>query len=173
LHRSSPVPAQGRSEGRLRALTRRSVLTLLLAAIAYGCPAAAQSDGRAEAAIRAALTQWMTDFNAGDPEGACRLFAPDLIAQVRGQPERSYTDLCDLLKRSLSDRTKTYRYGLAVKEILVAGDLAVVRLTWTLTVKRRDTGGETSSDEFGIDIFRRQGDGSWKISRFMSYDTSP
>jgi uncharacterized protein (TIGR02246 family) len=144
---------------------------LLLAALTF--PVAAQGDSPAQAAIRGALTQWMTDFNAGDAEGACRLFAPDLIAQVRGQPERSYTDLCELLERSLNDRSKTYRYSLAIKEILVAGDLAVVRLTWTLTVMRKDTGAETTSDEFGIDIFRRQGDGSWKISRFMSYDTSP
>lgn len=136
-------------------------------------PAAAQSDSAAQAAIRGALSQWMTDFNAGDAAKACSLFAPDLIAQVRGQPERNYTDLCELLKRSLSDRTKTYTYALAIKEILVADDLAAVRLTWTLKVRRKDTADETTSDELGLNIFRRQGDGSWKISRFISYDTSP
>jgi steroid delta-isomerase len=162
-----------RNDARLRALIRCGLLALAFASLAFMCPAAAQSDSQAQGAIRAALTQWMMDFNAGDAEGACGLFAPDLIAQVRGQPERSYTDLCELLKRSLKDRSKTYRYSLAIKEIVVAGDLAVVRLTWTLTVKRKDTGAETTADEFGIDIFRRQGDGSWKISRFMSYDTSP
>lgn len=173
MRRSSPPPARGRSEGRLRALIRSGLLSLAVASAALVSTAAAQGDNPAQAAIRSALTQWMADFNAGNGEGACRLFAPDLIAQVRGQPERGYTELCDLLKRSLNDRTKTYRYSLAIKEILVAGDLAVVRLTWTLGVKRKDTGAETISDEFGIDIFRRQGDGSWKISRFMSYDTSP
>jgi uncharacterized protein (TIGR02246 family) len=173
LRRLSPPPAHVRNEARLRALIRCGLLALMVASIAFVCPAPAQSDSPAQAAIRGALTQWMTDFNAGDAEGACRLFAPDLIAQVRGQPERSYTDLCELLKRSLNDRSKTYRYSLAIKEILVAGDLAVVRLTWTLNVKRRDTADETTADEFGIDIFRRQGDGSWKIFRFMSYDMSP
>src|SRR5215471_11991167 len=117
--------------------------TLLLAVLT--CPAAAQSDGSAQAAIRSALTQWMADFNAGDAEQACRLFALDLIAQVRGQPERSYSDLCQLLKRSLSDQTRSYKYDLAIKEVLVAGDLAVVRLTWTLAVRRKDTGDETRS----------------------------
>jgi uncharacterized protein (TIGR02246 family) len=151
----------------------RSGLLLLLVSVALTRTVAAQSDSPAQAAIRGALTQWMDAFNTGDAAKVCGLFAPDLIAQVRGQPERSYADLCDLLKRSLSDPTKTYTYDLVLKEILVAGDVAVVRLTWTLKVRRKDTGKEITSDEFGIDIFRRQADGSWKIARFISYDTSP
>ena len=66
---------------------------------------------------------------------------------------------------------------LAIKEIIVAGDLAVVRLTWTMTLKRKDTGAESGVvstwDEYGLDVFRRQADGSWKIARYMSYDTLP
>jgi ketosteroid isomerase-like protein len=135
--------------------------------------AAAQSDDPAQVAIRAALTQWMADFNAGHADKVCGLFAPDLIAQYRGQPERNYDELCALLKRSLSDRSKTYSYSLAIKEILVAGDLAVVRLTWTLKVRSKDPPAETTADEPGMDIFRRQGDGSWKISRYIGYEASP
>ena len=144
-----------------------------LLSLALVSPAATQGDSPAQAAIRAALTQWMADFNAGNADKVCALFAPDLIAQYRGQPERDYRSLCDLLKRSLSDRTKTYAYSLAIKEILVAGDLAVVRLTWTLKVKPKDGAGEITSDEPGMDIFRRQGDGSWKISRYFAYEASP
>jgi uncharacterized protein (TIGR02246 family) len=162
------VASSARARSRIR-----SGLLLLLVAVALTRPAAAQSDSPAQAAIRGALTRWMEAFNAGDAEKACALFAPDLIAQVRGRGERGYAAQCDLLKRSLSDPTKTYTYTLAVKEILVAGDVAVVRLTWTLKVRQKDTGSETATDEFGIDIFRRQADSSWKIARFMSYDTSP
>ena len=78
-----------------------------------------------------------------------------------------------LLKRSLSDRSKTYTYSLAIKEILVAGDLAVVRLTWTLKVQRKGYARRHTSDEPGMDIFRRQPDGSWKISRYIAYEASP
>ena len=151
----------------------RTLMGLGLLLLALFSPAAAQSDDPAQAAIRAALTQWMRDFNAGNADKVCGLFAPDLIAQYRGQPERDYTALCDLLKRSLSDRTRTYTYSLVIKEILVADDLAVVRLVWTLTIKRKDSGGEMTSDEPGMDVFRRQPDGSWKISRYIAYDASP
>ncbi len=152
----------------LRMVMRVAVLSLALASSAV-----AQSDSPAQAEIRTALTQWTADFNAGNADKVCGLFAPDLIAQYRGQPERDYQGLCDLLKRSLSDRTKTFTYSLAIKEIIVSGDLAVVRLTWTLRVKPKNAGGEISSDEPGMDIFRRQPDGSWKISRYIAYEASP
>jgi steroid delta-isomerase len=150
----------------MRALVRAGLLSL--AAVSA---AAAQGDTPDQAAIRAALTQWMADFNAGRADKVCALFARDLIAQYRGQPERSYDQLCDLLKRSLGDRSKRYRYGLAIKEILVAGDLAAVRLTWTLEVHDKDATSATTSEEPGLDIFRRQGDGSWKISRYLGYES--
>jgi ketosteroid isomerase-like protein len=153
----------------IRALAHGGVLLLALAT-----PVVAQQPySAAQAEIRAALTQWMTDFNAGRVEKACALFAPDLVAQYRGQPERDYDALCDLLKQSLNDRTKSYAYSLVIKEIMVAGDLAVVRLVWTLKLTRKDPPSETSSDEPGMDIFRRQPDGSWKISRFIAYEASP
>jgi uncharacterized protein (TIGR02246 family) len=131
--------------------------------------AAAQSDRSAQAEIRAALTQWMTDFNAGKADRVCGLFAPDLIAQYRGQPERNYNAVCDLLKRSLTDRTKKFSYALDIKEIIVAGDLAIVRLNWTLTIQGKEAPAQTI-DEPGMDIFRRQADGSWKIFRYIAYD---
>src|SRR5262245_37750926 len=152
----------------LRALTRIGTLWLALTV-----PAAAQSDSPAQAAIRAALTQWMADFNAGNTDKVCGLFAPDLIAQYRGQPERDHHGLCDLLKRSLSDPAKTYAYSLSIKEIIVSGDVAVVRLTWTLKVKPKDGTREITSDEPGMDIFRRQADGGWKISRYIAYEAPP
>jgi uncharacterized protein (TIGR02246 family) len=141
-----------------------------LVSLALISPAAAQGDTPAQAAIRAALTHWMADFNAGRAEKVCDLFARDLVAQYRGQPERGWDALCDLLKRSLADRDKSYSYALAIREILVEGDLAVVRLTWTLKVRGKDA-AETTSVEPGIDIFRRQSDGSWKISRYIGYES--
>jgi len=136
-------------------------------------PAAAQSDSPAQAEIRSALTRWMADFNAGNADKVCLLFAPDLVAQYRGQPERNYDELCALLKRSLSDRSKSYSYSLAIKEILVAGDLAVVRLIWTLKVTSKNPPAETTAEEPGMDVFRRQPDGSWKISRYIAYEAPP
>ena len=74
-----------------------------------------------------------------------------------------------MLKRSLGDRIKRYSYALDIKEILVWGDVAVVRLTWTLTVQPAGEPAETSVEP-GMDIFRREGDGRWRIMRYMAYE---
>ena len=53
--------------------------------------------------------------------------------------------------------------------MLVDGDTAVVRLVWTLTVT--DASG-TAIDvvrEKGLDVFRRQPDGTWKIRISYAY----
>ena len=56
-----------------------------------------------------------------------------------------------------------------VHEILVAGDVAVVRLTWTLTTQVN--GAKDTTTEEGMDIFRRQPDGRWSIARFIAFTT--
>jgi ketosteroid isomerase-like protein len=141
-----------------------------LAFIALIEPATAQARGPAETAITDALTNWTRLFNAGAAEEICGLFAPDLRYDYRGQPERGFEDVCGLLRHSLSDQTKHYLYSLEIKEIIVSGDLAVVRILWTLTVKSAGSEDETVSKEPGMDIFRKHPDGSWKISRYIAYE---
>ncbi|HEX5863802.1 MAG TPA: hypothetical protein VF014_06020 [Casimicrobiaceae bacterium] len=58
---------------------------------------------------------------------------------------------------------------MAIKEILVSGDLAVVRLVWTLKATGSDMPGEVVSEEPGMDVFRKQPDGGWKITRYIAY----
>jgi len=132
--------------------------------------ATAQSCNPAETAIRDALMKWTSHFNAGDTGEICGLFAPELRYDYRGHLERGFADVCGLLQRSLSDRTKTYSYSLQIKEIIVSGDLAVVRLVWTLKVSPIGSANETISEEPGMDIFRKQPDGSWKIVRYIAYE---
>jgi steroid delta-isomerase len=141
---------------------------LLVVALLAGVPAAAQTDP-AETAIRNALTQWTADFNARRADKVCDLLAPDLVAQFRGQPETGHAALCDQLTRSLTEPGKSFLYSLAIKEILVSGDIAVVRLVWTLKVERAGAPAVTT-EETGMDIFRRQPDGRWRIVRFIGYD---
>jgi steroid delta-isomerase len=143
----------------------RPIAALLLAALALG--AAGPRDD--EAQIRAALAAWAADFNAGRADRVCDIFAPDLRFDARTQPERGYQEMCGQLRRVLGDRTRHFTYALQVKEVLVSGDLAVARLVWRLTEQRT---GEpaTTTEEVGLDVFRRQPEGDWKIGRFITYE---
>jgi uncharacterized protein (TIGR02246 family) len=151
-------------------LVAAAVLAMLL--MATHAPAADDDSAAVQNQIRIALEKWKLDFNAGDASQVCTLFAPDLISNFRGQPEDTYNSLCANLQAALTDPAKNYHYDLEIKEILVSGDLAVVRLVWTLKVHPKDaTASEVITREPGMDIFHRQSDGTWKIQRYMAYES--
>ena len=146
-----------------------NVLGFALLALMAVMPLKAVAEDSAEAAIRSALAQWTQDFNGGNAEKACALFAPDLRYDFRGYPERDYRDICDRMQRSLGDKSKSYSYDLEVREILVSGDIAVVRLVWKLTVTLPN-GQQVVSIEPGMDVFRKEPDGAWRIIRYIAYE---
>ncbi len=141
----------------------------LVALMLLAPPVGATAAEHAEEEIRAALAKWTQDFNAGNADTVCSLFSPELRYDFRGYPERGYADICARLKRSLADTGKRYTYALDIREILVSGDIAVVRLVWTLTVALGN-GQTVTSVEPGMDIFRRAPDGSWKIIRYLAFE---
>jgi uncharacterized protein (TIGR02246 family) len=141
----------------------------LLALVAFLPPLKVLAEDSAEVAIRSALAQWTQVFNNRNAEKACSLFAQDLRYDFRGYPERDYRDICDRMQRSLGDASKTYSYDLDVRETIVSGDIAVVRLVWKLTVTLPN-GQQVVSVEPGMDVFRKEPDGAWKIIRYIAYE---
>jgi uncharacterized protein (TIGR02246 family) len=130
----------------------------------------ALADTAAEKAIRDALSKWTEDFNARNATRICDLFAPDLRYDFRGQPERDFAAMCSGLKRTLADRSKTLTYSFDIKEIIVSSDMAIVRLVWTSRVSQAGSGQVVETKEPGLDVFRRQSDGTWRISRYLAYE---
>ena len=119
--------------------------------------------------IRARLEQWTDDFNESRADAVCDLFSKDAISNYRGQPERNYDEICALLQKSIADPARDYRYQLDLREIIVEGDLAVVRLTWSLFIAPLNV----TSVEPGMDVFRREADGKWRIIRYLAYEEGP
>jgi steroid delta-isomerase len=109
-------------------------------------------------AIRSRLQSWTRDFNAGDALAAYDLFAADLIASFRGQPDRGKQEICEQIAAAISRHGRAIQYQPDIREVIVSGDLAVVRLIWTLAI------GTERSSEPGLDVFRRQSDGKWRIA---------
>jgi steroid delta-isomerase len=141
----------------------RGAAGLALAMVLFALPARADEAGD----IRARLEKWTNDFNSGRAEEVCDLFSREAIADFRGQPERNYDEICALLKRSLADPVRKFQYELDLRETIVANDLAVVRLAWTLLVSP----GNVSSTEPGMDVFRKEADGKWRIIRYLAYES--
>lgn len=86
------------------------------------------NDAADKAAIAGRLQHWAEAFNARDAAASCDLFAPDLIATMRGLPERGC--VCAQLAAALADRNKRMRYAERASEAAtppVAGKAASPR----------------------------------------------
>ncbi len=120
------------------------------------------SADRAE--VERALQRWPEDFNAKNQASACGLFAPDVVLSYPGGPDRGFEAMCAQFGTLFASTDKTLRYAAPqIEEIIVEGDVAIVRLIWTLTVT--DSQGKTLEvvREKGVDVFARQPDRGWKI----------
>ncbi|MDJ0513266.1 MAG: SgcJ/EcaC family oxidoreductase [Methyloceanibacter sp.] len=146
------------------------LLRFAVATVVVMLDAVALRAGDDVAAIEQRLRQWTDAFNADQVEAVCDLFAPNLIANYRGQPEKNFDTLCSGLQRALTTSQRDHRYALELNEIMVSGDMAVVRLIWHLTVTDKETGEMMTSSDRGIDVFRRQPDGQWRIVRYIAYE---
>jgi ketosteroid isomerase-like protein len=151
-------------------LVRRAACAIVLLAWSIPALAAGQQDGAA--VIRAELAAWTQAFNARQAVKICGIFSEDLRYKFGEVPDRGYSDVCSALRRSLGDATHRSHYTLDLREILVYGDIAVVRLIWTLDESKEGSSVTVRSLEPGMDIFQHQKDGSWKIIRYLAY-TSP
>ena len=138
----------------------------LILALLFTPEMAMAADGSAEAAIRARLAAWTEAFNRGDAAATCEVFADDLKSDMQGAPAGDKSAVCARIARALETSPGKLAYAFDIKEIMVSGDLAMVRLTWILT--QRPEGRLVSRDE-GMDIFRREGDGMWRIARYMGF----
>jgi steroid delta-isomerase len=168
-------PAQRRFVNRSRERLRRLAAGSIIAAAALTAPfdpsGGAEATEAAENEIRSAIDNWRSAFNARDEDRVCALFAPDLVANYQGQPERDFASLCEMLRTALRDPYATYRYSVVINEIAVYGETAVVRLVWALETDKAGSPKQTI-EEPAVDIFHRQADGSWKISRYLAYPAS-
>ena len=122
-----------------------------------------------ETDIRSAFARWTENFNTGQKDEVCDLFAKDLQSEYRGVPSRGYERQCQILQESLSDPTRRYSYTLNIREVLVFGDIAIARVIWTLTIRKID-GQEAKVTEPSLDVLRREIDGKWRVIRYLAYD---
>jgi uncharacterized protein (TIGR02246 family) len=160
-----------RNRERLRQLAGGWIIAAAVLTAPLDLPRSAEATEAAENEIRSAIENWRAAFNARDEERLCALFAPDLVANYQGEPERDYASLCEMLRAAIRDPDVTYRYSAEINEIIVYGETAIVRLVWALEIEKAGSPKQTI-EEPAVDIFHRQADGSWKISRYLAYPAS-
>jgi steroid delta-isomerase len=152
-------------------VARRPFASALATALVLGTAAAADPAAD-EAAIRARLEAWAAAFNARDAAGVCDLFAPDLVYSVPEIVDGTRDTMCGNLAAVLARPDIGLHYDPPeIREVIVEGDLAVVRLAWTL--ESTVNGVQETNVEAGLHVFRRQPDGRWSIARFLAFTIPP
>ena len=131
--------------------------TTLVAAFARG--GAAQD----ESVIRSRLAGWVKAFNAGDLKAAAQVWAPDLVGWAPEGEDDTYAREMEFASRE-AGKPPAATYALEINEVIVSGDLAVVRDTWTETPRAEPAKARRFRS---FEAWRRQPDGSWKIARWI------
>jgi ketosteroid isomerase-like protein len=135
--------------------------------------------GRAadSSSIRAAIERGARGFERAQPDSILAHYARDIILSYPGIPDQDYATLVRGYAE-LRDRPATVRATTTptFDEILVDGNLAVVRLRWTTTIRSGTTATtapvESTRYLRDLQVWRREANGEWRFFRGMHYRDS-
>jgi uncharacterized protein (TIGR02246 family) len=111
-----------------------------------------------------AITAWLEQadaaFSAGDYERALSLFSEDAVFMPPGSPPVSIEEVRSIYQVMFRDNTMQMASQAA--EVVVSGDLAVVRASYEETITPTGEGEPTFMSGPWLIVLRKQSDGSWK-----------
>lgn len=158
----------------------KSLSTIFLVAISMVAATASAQDARTGdaaaaherdvAALRNAILRSSEAFNASDPVAIMSQYARDIVLSYPGIPDMGY----DALVKAYAEMTAP-KPGVKVKtspeieEILVSGDLGVIRITWTTITTETNPPREWTRHMKDLQVWRRESDGTWKFARGMHF----
>jgi uncharacterized protein (TIGR02246 family) len=144
------------------------------------CAPAGETEAERAAALQAdldALEQIRVDyetlFNAQDAAGVAALYTADAVLSEPNQAPRVGANAIQSGLQATFDRYDV-DVSIGVDEVQVAGDWAFAAGTATDTVTPKEGEGGMELRSSHLVTFKRQADGSWKISRLViSSDIPP
>jgi ketosteroid isomerase-like protein len=156
----------------------RGWIAIVTVALFGGCARAADEaparDYEADrVAIRALHDAEEAAAEAADVDAAMEILSSDItFLEPNGPIVIGEAGVREWLQGFLDLYTVSFEnYG--VDEILVDGDLAVERYSGTWTVTPRDGGDPMTEAVKGLHVYRRQADGSWKMTHDVWNSDTP
>lgn len=172
-----PLPRYGVRQG-------LCVLVLVLAlATAVACnqpapapapPAAAPPVDRAAVAaqVRAAIKTQVEAYAARDVAGAASILADDVVAHFHGAPNVvGKAAAMAGMKEQMADPALKLAVADESVDVAAAGDMAVYHATYTFAFTNPATKKADAETGNWVAVFKRQPDGTMKLSRDMVLDT--
>lgn len=148
---------------------RLSAICLVAAACTSAAPAPTFTLAD-ERAVRAVDSTYVAAWLRDDTLGVMGTLAPDAVLMPAGQhPLATPNDVRSFWWPSDGSHTKILTFQRTIDEIAGDANVAWVRGTDTLTYTygKGQTSSQLGSRSMTLAVWRRQGDGSWRISRMM------
>ncbi len=143
----------------------RMVAALCLALLARP---ALQAADTAETEVRAEFARWTAAYRAHDLAGTMAIFDPGVRFAFQGGPDSGYAELQRGYEQEFRSGGAAVWVG-AIDEVIASGDLAAEYSTWKLV----DPTGRVLEHNRGMDLFRRDAQGRWRIIRSLNYPLVP
>lgn len=114
--------------------------------------------------IERAIEGFKKAYDAGDLEGVLAYYTEDLIKLRNGAPAESKRELAARIAEVFKKFHSTV--DATVDEVMVSGDLAVVRGMFHVTLMSRQGEEKHALDRRYLEVWQKQ-DGRWKVARTM------
>lgn len=145
---------------------RAAAVTLVIAVAGWSCASQAPAKPGLSDADKASISQardaFIAAFNRGDVDHLYDSFSKDHVTAPPNGPALRGAELRSWHKNMLDQNTAKSTFG--PPDLVGAGDVAIDRYDYTLTVTPKAGGTPIADRGKGIWIWRRAGDGSWQLS---------
>ena len=145
-------------------------MRLLVVAAFMLCPSVAAAAATDDAAIRSEIEAGARACESGRPDAIMRTYARDILLSYPGGPDQDYETILAGYRRLCAGpgggegTVETTRGDF--QEILVSGDLAVVRVTWSTHLRGMPAGAVRRLQDW--QVWRRTAEG-WRFIRGVHY----
>ena len=121
--------------------------------------------------LRRLIQETAKAINTNDAAGIMTHYSKEILVSYPGIPDTTYDEFDRSYRQMLSPKTTTSTVP-TIDEILVSGDLAIIRMMWSTTITDKVTGSSTTRQAKDLQVWRRE-DGTWKFFRGMWYHVRP
>jgi ketosteroid isomerase-like protein len=113
------------------------------------------------------LMRWRDSYNPRDLTGTLAPYDPSITGLYAGNAPDNFNSLRDSYTRSFAATDRQRSIEFEPEEILASGNFAFVRDHWTSTMRTQER--ESRRVSRGIELWRKNDRGEWKLLHYLSY----
>lgn len=120
-------------------------------------------------AIESAINDFIEGYNAGEVDRLLKVYSDDFIDMSVGAPTVQGKEALEYTESKLKETFANYTGNLSVStdRISVSGDVAYTYGSFEVRLKPKDKGEDVLIHRRFLEIWRKQGDGNWKVIASM------